>query len=63
MFENLSPMEVCQRMSVICQKSADETLPGIEQERLQRVSDKFRDEADSLALQDLQQALLWPQSG
>jgi hypothetical protein len=58
MFKNLSPMEICRRMAAICQQSANETLPGIEQERFQSVSDKFRDEADELALQDLQLALL-----
>jgi len=58
-FKNLSPLEICRRMSAICQQSADETPPGIEQDRFQRVSDKFRDEADDLAMQDLQLALLW----
>jgi hypothetical protein len=61
MFKSLSPLEICRRMSAICQEAADETPPGIEQERLQKVSDKFRDEADSLAIQDLQEALVWPQ--
>jgi hypothetical protein len=54
MFENLSPMEVCKRMSAICQKSADETRPGAEQERLLAAANEFRDEADALAIQDLQ---------
>jgi hypothetical protein len=58
MFKNLSPLEICRRMAAICQQSADETLPGIEQERFQRVSDKFTDEADDLAFQDLQLALV-----
>ena len=58
MFENLTPLEICRRMAAICQQSADETLPGIEQKRFQSVSDKFRDEADDLALQDLQLASL-----
>jgi hypothetical protein len=58
MFKNLSPLEICRRMAAICQQSADETLPGIEQMRFQRVSDKFRDEADHIAFQDLQLALL-----
>jgi hypothetical protein len=58
MFKNLSPLEICRRMAAICQQSADETLPGIEQNQFQRVSDKFSDEADELAFQDLQLALL-----
>ena len=47
-FENLSQMEICRKMSVICQKSAEETLPGIDKQRLQTVSDYFRNEADAL---------------
>jgi hypothetical protein len=61
MFENVSPVDICRRMAAICQQSADETLPGIEQERFQRVSDKFTDEADYLAFRDLQLALLGSQ--
>jgi hypothetical protein len=61
MFKNLSRMEVCLRMATICQKAADESLPGIEQEKFQIASDKFRDEAGDLAIQDLYQALLAPQ--
>ena len=47
-FQKLSPMEICRRMSAICQKSADETRPGIHQRRLQKASDRFRDEAGIL---------------
>jgi hypothetical protein len=57
-FKNLSRMEICRRMSALCQKSADETIPGVDQDRFQMASDKFRDEADSLAIEDLKQALL-----
>ena len=46
-------------MAAICQRSADQTLPGLEQERLQHASDKFRDEADTLALAHLQQSSHW----
>jgi hypothetical protein len=53
LFKNLSPIEVCRKMSAICQKSADETSPGAERERLQIASDKFRDKADNLATLDL----------
>jgi hypothetical protein len=53
LFRNLSPIEVCRKMSAICQKSADETSPGAERERLQIASDKFKDEADDLAALDL----------
>ena len=60
-FKHLSRLEICQRMTALCQRSADETLPGPEQERLQFASDKFRMEADDLAFQDLQQALMWAQ--
>jgi hypothetical protein len=49
LFKNLSPIEVCRKMSAICQKSADETRPGAEQERLRAAANKFRDEADALA--------------
>ena len=49
MFRHLSQMEVCRRMTVICQKSADQTPPGAEHDQLQAASDKFRDEAKSLA--------------
>jgi hypothetical protein len=49
MFKNLSRMEVCRKMSMICQQSADETGPGIDHERLQNASNKFRQEADALA--------------
>ena len=62
MFRNLSRKEVYRRMATICQKAADESLPGIEQEKFQMASDKFRDEADNLATQDLHQALLPPQN-
>jgi hypothetical protein len=58
MFRNLSRMQVCRKMAMICQQSADETDPGVDHERLQDASDKFRAEADQLAIQDLQQALL-----
>ena len=47
MFKNLSPIEVCQKMSAICQKSADETSPGTERERLQAAANKFVDEANA----------------
>jgi hypothetical protein len=57
-FRNLSPMQICLRMAALCQRSADESLPGIDQDRFQMASDKFRDEADSLAIEDLRQALL-----
>jgi len=60
MFANLSRMEICRKMAAICQTSADETCPGVEQERLQLASDQFRGEADELAIQELQAALLWP---
>jgi hypothetical protein len=49
MFENLSPMEVCRKMSAICQQSADETAPGLSHERLQIATNKLKDEADTLA--------------
>ena len=52
MFENLSPIEVCRKMAAICQKSADETSPGAERERLQIASDKFMHEAKCLAMSD-----------
>jgi hypothetical protein len=58
MFKNMSRMAICRRMATICQKSADETLPGVEQEKFQMASNKFREEADDLAIQDLYQALL-----
>jgi hypothetical protein len=58
-FKNLSAIQICNRMAAICQRSADQTLPGLEQERLQLASDKFRDEADTLALADLQQSSHW----
>jgi hypothetical protein len=50
-FKNLSPMEVCRKMSAICQKSADETSPGAARERLQTASNKLRDDADRLEMQ------------
>ena len=50
MFENLSPEEVCRKMSAICQKSADETPPGAARERLLAASRKFRNEADHPAI-------------
>ena len=59
MFRNLSVIDVCRRMSAICQKSADESLPGIGQARLQMASDKFRSEADVLTLAHLQQSSHW----
>ena len=49
LFKNLSRIEVCRKMSAICQESADETKPGAERERLQTAANKFRDEADALA--------------
>ena len=61
MFKNLSRKEICRRMSALCQRSADEAPAGIEQERLQVASNKFRVEADYLAFQDLQEALIWPE--
>jgi hypothetical protein len=57
MFRHLSPMQVCRRMAVICQKSANQTPAGAEHDQLQAASDKFSDEANSLAINDLQQAL------
>jgi hypothetical protein len=48
-FKNLSRIEVCRKMSAICQKSADETRPGAERERLRAAANKFSDEADALA--------------
>jgi hypothetical protein len=59
-FKNLSQLEICRIMAVLCQKAADETIPGPDQDRFQMASDRFRDEADSLAIEDLQQALLQP---
>lgn len=58
-FKNLSAIQVCHRMAAICQKSADQTVPGLEQQRLQLASNKFRDEADALALADLRQSVDW----
>jgi hypothetical protein len=58
-FKNLSAIQICNRMAAICQRSADEALPGLERERHQHASDKFRDEADTLALADLQQSSQW----
>jgi hypothetical protein len=58
-FENLSAVQICNRMAAICQRSADETSAGLEQERFQAASDKFRNEADMLALADLQQSSHW----
>ena len=60
MFKNLSRMEVCRRMATICQKAADECMPGIQLEKFKMASDKFRNEADYLATKDLHQALLPP---
>jgi hypothetical protein len=57
-FEHLTQMEICQRMAVICQKSADQSLPGAERDQFQAACDKFRDEADSLATKDWQRTLL-----
>jgi hypothetical protein len=59
-FKHLSQSAICLRMAMLCQRSADETPPGPEQDRHQAASDKFRIEADELAIQDLQRALLWP---
>ena len=59
MFKNLSRIDICHRMSAICQMSADESLPGDEQARLQMASDKFRNEADALTLTDLQKSPYW----
>jgi hypothetical protein len=58
MFRNLSRMQVCHKMAMICQQSANETDPGIDHDRLQNAANRFRVEADELAIQDLQQALL-----
>jgi hypothetical protein len=60
MFENMSRMEICRRMSVHCQKSADETPAGDDREAMQRASDKFKDEADQLAMDDLLAAMTLP---
>jgi hypothetical protein len=43
-------------MAALCRKSANETLPGPEQESMQLASDKFSVEADCLAAQDLEPA-------
>ena len=59
MFKNLSAIEICHRMAAICQNSADVNLPGPDRDRLQSVSEKFRREADSLALADLQHSPEW----
>jgi hypothetical protein len=59
-FKNLSRMEICRIMAALCQKAADETIPGVDQDRFLMASDKFSDEADSLAIEDLQQILLQP---
>ena len=59
MFKKMSAIEICHRMAAICQNSADVNLPGPERERFQFVSDKFRDEADTLALADLQHSPEW----
>jgi hypothetical protein len=48
-FENLTPLEICRKMSVICQKAADETLPDMEKRRLQSACDLFNIEADALS--------------
>jgi hypothetical protein len=58
LFKNLSPIEVCRKMSAICQKSADETSPGTERERLQKAADQFREEANALKFRDEANALL-----
>jgi hypothetical protein len=50
--KHLSQMEICRRMSILCQWSANETPPGPEQDRLQFASRKFWIEADNLAIQD-----------
>ena len=49
LFENMSPIAVCRKMSAICQKAADETSPGTERVRLKTAANKFRDEANALA--------------
>lgn len=59
MFKKMSAIEICHRMAAICQNSADVNLPGPERERFQFVSDKFRDEADTLALVALQHSPEW----
>ena len=59
MFKNLSRIDICHRMSAICQMSADESLPGDEQARHQMASDKFRNEADALTLDHLQKSPYW----
>ncbi len=60
MFENVSQIEICRRMSDHCQRSADESPAGEVRETMQRACDKFRNEADQLAVGSLRQALSWP---
>ena len=54
--KHLSQVEICRRMATLCQRSAKETPPGPEQERMQIASYKFSFEADDLAIQDLRRA-------
>jgi len=49
-FENMSKIEICRKMSVICQQSADENFPGVDKARYQIVSDYFKGEADALTI-------------
>jgi len=58
MFKKLSAIQNCLDIAAIIQRVADQTLPGLEQDRHQRASDKFRNEAVTLALADLQQSSL-----
>ena len=55
-FRNLSAIQNCLEIAAIIQRVADQTLPGLEQDRHQHASDKFRNEAVTLALADLQQS-------
>ena len=52
LFEKLSPLEVCRKMSALCQQSAEETSPGAQRERLQAAANKFKDEAIALKMGD-----------
>ena len=61
MFEVKRGGRICQRMSTLCQRPADETLSGPEHDRTEFASQKFKTEAEDLAFQNLQQALMWPQ--
>jgi hypothetical protein len=59
-FKHLSQMEVCRRMAVICQESADQILPGAERDQFQAACDKFKAEAETLAIKDWQRTPLAP---